>query len=251
MHQLRVATWNIGGGILGESHQTEGTPNLEYHASIISQFKPDIICLQEAHVYSSGEDQVATLARLCGYPFYTTQRISPSHLAKNADLALGLLCSFPISHQRYTEFPNPNLRNTGPNGEDWVLFDKGFTETTIELDGDALSVINAHHFPLHYFNKDARDPDLGYILEPLHEAMRKLADSATLACVDLNSPYIDDLMPQELAAYRELMTRQSTTPKGVQQDYLLGTSKIELSKEISAVRTEADHFLCMSEIGTP
>lgn len=251
MMSVKAASWNIGGGILGESHQTTGTPKLDHHASVIDDCQPDVLCLQEAHVYSSGEDQVATLARMCGYKFHTTQRISPSHLAEGADLALGLLSKFPVISQDYTEFPNPDLRNTGPNGDEWILFDKGLTVAKLDLGQASLRVINAHHFPFHYFNADARDPDLAYVLAPLSTALRQCADENSLACIDLNSPHIDELLADELPLYQELMKRQSTTPKGVQQDYILGSRSLELEAHIQAVKSEADHYLCLAKLRVP
>lgn len=48
---LSIATWNIGGGITGDSHQVNGCPNLPYYADVLRQYLPDIVCIQEAHHY--------------------------------------------------------------------------------------------------------------------------------------------------------------------------------------------------------
>lgn len=249
MRRIKVATWNIGGGILGESHQTHGLPNLTRHAAVLSECDPDIVCLQEAHIYATGVDQVATLATLCGYKYHVTREISPSHLAKDASLALGLLSKFPIVDQEYIEFPNPGYRNTGPNGEEWILFDKGFTTAKVEIGDGVLHVVNAHYFPFHYFNADPRDPRLTYVLDPLRDVLRQLEHSPAVACIDLNSPYIDELLPVALQIYQELIPRGSTTPKGVQQDYILGTRFARLLERLDPVQSHADHFMCMADIG--
>jgi hypothetical protein len=42
---IRFASWNIGGGILGESHQEGGKANLGYYVNFLREYKPDIVCL--------------------------------------------------------------------------------------------------------------------------------------------------------------------------------------------------------------
>src|SRR5882724_11611618 len=125
---ISVATWNIGGAILGPSHQTGGKPQLDYYADILRTHQPDIVCLQEAHHYYDEHqpNQTQQLAKLTDYPHTVSVPISPSHLDPNAQLGLGVISRFPIQTHRYVQLPNPGLYATGPNGEQWVPFDKGY-----------------------------------------------------------------------------------------------------------------------------
>jgi endonuclease/exonuclease/phosphatase family metal-dependent hydrolase len=242
---VRVATWNIGGGILGKSHQIDGQPVIDYHASVLRTVSADIVCLQEAHVYQNGFNQVAHLAQLCGYEYSHTQPISPSHLAEDAQLSLGILSKHPIGPVTYTRFPNPGLTNTGPNGEHWILFDKGFTFCEIETPAQHIQLLHAHCFPLHYFGVNATDPQLDYVWAPLKTRLAELKDLPTVACIDLNSPDIDGLLPAlRDQGYSECYRRGATTPKGIQQDFILKSRLFPSPLESRVQPTEGDHAIC-------
>ncbi len=248
---MRIATWNIGGGILGESHQLHGTAALDYHAKVISDSQLDVLCLQEAHVYESGVDQVATLAEACGFNHWHSIPISSSHLAPDAYLALGVLSRFPIAGNTYLQFPNPGLESLGPNGERWTLFDKGLLRSEIQEPSSPFTLINAHCFPLHYFGVKATDPSLTAIWHPLRRTLEDAHTRRTLACVDLNSPDIDHLLPNlKLWSYSELLPRVPTTPKGVQQDFLLASADMGVPIKAEIVPTLSDHALCWADLPT-
>jgi endonuclease/exonuclease/phosphatase family metal-dependent hydrolase len=194
---ITVATWNIGGGILGESHQSNGTQEIGYHSSILRKFQPDIVCLQEAHEFGSGTKvgQTAAIADNNDYPYHVAQRVSRSHLAHDAFLSLGILSRFPISDISYTQFQNLGLEATGPRGEKWELFDKGYLKCSIEVLGTTVRLINAHCFPLHYFGVSPTDPEFEGIWQGLRDDLRDNAkDKPTIVAIDLNSDAISPLL---------------------------------------------------------
>ncbi len=243
-----LATWNIGGGILGESHQTHGKPKLDYHAEVIKKYQPNIVCLQEAHEYDEGRiDQVNELARMTAYEHVLSIAISPSHLECNASLSLGVLSHFPIEKFSYTKFPNPDLSATGPNGEKWVLFDKGYVKATLNVHGQAIGLINAHCFPLHYFGASPTESRFAEMWEILCGDLLNFAGRMpSLAAIDLNHDSIEELLGGALDShgYQNSFDNTPTTPKGIQQDYIILYSGAFSLRRTRATPTDADHSYC-------
>lgn len=244
---MRIATWNIGGGILGESHQLDGTSDLDYYASMIQGHSPDVVCLQEAHSYEDRPGQTATLSAKCGYRHWLEFPISPSHLQSDAYLSLGILSKSPISNAIFTPYPNPNLSAKGPNGEDWVLFDKG--HVTFELEAESLLLMNAHCYPLHYFGVSAEDPRFEALWDAVTDPLTQNSHRRYVAAIDLNSPRIDTLLAKALQqGYHEGFKRAATTAKGQQQDFILLSASVSRVSS-SVIATESDHHLCLVDIG--
>jgi len=244
---IKLATWNIGAGILGESHQVDGEPELEYHASIIKQHSADIVCLQEAHEYEDErEGQVEHLGKVAGYPYVKSIKISPSHLAADAFLSLGIMSRFPIGATEYFEFPNPGFEAQGPNGAKWVLFDKGYSTSMIDINGAQVALVNAHCFPLHYFDANPTEARFAEMWTAFGKALLDLRQAApVLAAIDLNFEDIHSLLGSILGSDRYLNAfgNTPTIPKGIQQDYVLYDSKMRLL-ETAVTPTEADHSYC-------
>jgi|SRR5215813_1731388 len=248
---IKAATWNIGGGILGKSHQRDGRPSLDYYVSVLKKYSPDIVCLQEAHDYSgSQEGQSEQLANQCGYPYVASFPVSKSHMVSHADLALGILSRFPIRSCEYKQFPNPGLSATGPNGDTWEMADKGYVRSRIELESGTIGVINAHCFPFHYFSASPTEPRFANIWNILMRDMRGLQrEAAAFVAIDLNHEPIQDLLSAALGPgkYDNAFENTPTTPDGVQQDYILYSDGAHLITT-SVTPTESDHSYCQARI---
>jgi endonuclease/exonuclease/phosphatase family metal-dependent hydrolase len=248
--QLKIATWNIGGGILGEAHQTNGHPDLEYHAELLKKNRPNIICLQESHHYlDDSTNQTERLANLLGYEFSQSTPISPSHLDQRAHLALGLISDYPITSSNYTEFKNPQLTAIGPQGKQWTLFDKGFCTYRLNLKSGLFTIVNAHCFPLHYFSAMATEERFRHIWKTLISGLEAArTGTQCLAAIDLNFEDICSVLTPELSIDRYINAIDSTptTPKGMQQDFILYTSNFRLLTT-SVIPTKADHHLCIAD----
>ena len=248
---MKIATWNIGGGILGDSHQTDGFSQLEYHIDFIRRFDPDVICLQESHDYRSDKpSQTKAIAGALGYAYSSSTPISKSHLDPDAFLALGILSKYPILQTEYTKFFNPGLTATGPSGQRWELFDKGFCLHEIDVLGRTVSVVNAHCFPLHYFDATPSEPRFSEIWQSLSVGLEQARKNPlAVAAIDLNSPDIRNLLPGQLedGAYVSAIDNVPTTPKGIQQDYLLYSNGFSL-ESTSVTPTRADHHFCLMEL---
>jgi hypothetical protein len=248
--RLTVGTWNIGGGILGDSHQLHGTAQLNYHISKIREWAPDILCLQEAHEFLDGDTgQAEILASAAGYKHIHTVPISPSHLDSAAQLSLSVMSSFEISNPRYTKFPNPGLSSHGPNGEHWVLFDKGYMTVTVKTDAADFTLVNAHCFPLHYFGVTATDPQFTTMWSDFARELIGISEGgAAIAAIDLNYDPIEDLISEIFSPdrYSNAFTRTPTIPKGSQQDYIVYTGSALRLEETAVIPTAADHHYCQA-----
>lgn len=248
---IKIATWNIGGGILGDSHQQDGHPSLDYYSEVLKKYSPDIVCLQEAHAYPGGEEgQSEYLARRCEYPYTAAFPVSDSHLISGACLALGILSRFPITYAEYKQFPNPGLSAIGPNGSFWQIADKGYVRSAIDLGGFIVGVINAHCFPLHYFGANPTEPRFASIWNMLMSDMESLRrESPTLIAVDLNYARVQDLLAAEinLGKYNNAFEDTPTTPHSGQQDYILYSHGIHL-RSTTVMPTESDHSYCQVSV---
>ena len=248
---VKAATWNIGGGILGGSHQRDQLPTLDYYASILDKYSPDLVCLQEAHDYSGrAEGQTEYLARRCDYPYAVSFPVSESHLIPDERLALGILSRFPVHSPKYQQFPNPGLSAIQPNGDRWDMVDKGYVRAVIELGGSTIGLINAHCFPFHYFGASAAEPRFAGIWEMLMRDMRGLlAGAGALVAGDLNHEPVEELLPGVIdpGPYRNAFENTPTTPRGGQQDYILYNHGSRLVTA-AVIPTESDHAYCQVEV---
>ncbi|UOX90008.1 endonuclease/exonuclease/phosphatase family protein [Amycolatopsis sp. FBCC-B4732] len=244
---VKLATWNIGGGVLGPSHQSGGEPSLGYHASILAAHSPDVVCLQEAHDYRGrGESQPDRLARELGYPYVASFPVCESHLDENAALALAILSRFPVLDVVGTKLPNPGLTWTGPDGTPWTLADKGYVTAVVDLGDREIGILNGHCFPLHYFGASPLEARFAPGWEALGaDLMAMKAERSAFAALDLNHEPVHSVLRDVLGAdgYATAFENTPTTPKGVQQDYILYDSAVRMLTSTVA-GTRADHFYC-------
>ena len=248
---VRAATWNIGGGILGDSHQRDQRPTPDYYAAILQKHSPDLVCLQETHDYCGRmEGQTEYLARRCDYPYAVSFPVSESHLMPDAKLALGILSRFPVNGPEYKQFPNPGLSALRPNGDVWDIADKGYVQAALELGGSTVGLINAHCFPVHYFGGSAAEPRFAGIWDMLMQDMRRLlAGTVALVAGDLNHEPVQEVLPGVLdpGPYASAFANTPTTAQGGQQDYILYNRGSRLVTT-SVTPTESDHAYCQVEI---
>ncbi|MFG3052290.1 endonuclease/exonuclease/phosphatase family protein [Kitasatospora sp. NPDC048239] len=246
---LKVGTWNIGGGILGRSHQRGVNPSLDYFASVLEACRPDVVCLQEAHDYHGRRaSQTEWLAGRLGHPYFASFPTSRSHMAEDASLALGIVSRFPIRGAVYRRFPNPGLQVVGPNGDDWTLHDKGYVVGQLELGGGLLGLVNGHCFPLHHFGVSPTEPMFARMWDMLTADLLAAGEAGpAVAAVDLNHARVGDLLAEVLrpGRYFSAFDGTPTTPQGVQKDHILYGHSIRLLTTTVAA-TRSDHSYCQA-----
>jgi Endonuclease/Exonuclease/phosphatase family len=249
--QLKLASWNIGGGVVGKSHQRDRSPSLGYYASILEKHLPDVVCLQEAHDYHGRQEgQPEYLAGRLGYPYVASFPLSGSHLAEGASLALAVLSRFPINTVAYKQFPNPGLQAIGPGGDPWNLHDKGYVVGMLDLGDRMLGFVNGHCFPLHCFGASPVEPRFEEMWNMLtSDLLAMSAGGPAFAAIDLNYEPIQDLLIKVLGPgeYINAFEGTPTTAKGAQQDYILYESMMRLLTT-TVTATSSDHSYCQIEI---
>lgn len=132
--RLRVATFNIHGGVRGKDDY-----DLRGIAEEIRSWKPDVVLLQEVYRFrarSGLEDQPAELSRLLGMEVVFGNNVTKPPEADGAprrEYGTAILSSRPIV--RWSNRPLPNLPG---------LQRRGLLRATIQLAGRRIDVYNTH-----------------------------------------------------------------------------------------------------------
>ena len=249
--RFSLATWNIGGGILGRSHQYGVEAQLDYYAGIVRGTRPDILCLQECHEYARFTNQARQLAESLGYSHFITSRLSASHLAAEAWLSLAVLSNFQITSHSFRQFPSYDLTSIGPNGHQWELFDKGYLILTLQIDESReLAVVNGHCYPLHHFDEQPTSRRFRPMWQMLRRDLQQLArDSLTVVALDLNYPAPEELLGDLLNPdlFRPSFLGVPTKPSGIQHDFIFyGPGMLCVDYHVEP--TNSDHSYCFAEL---
>ncbi|MBT7929237.1 endonuclease/exonuclease/phosphatase family protein, partial [Candidatus Peregrinibacteria bacterium] len=158
--KLKVATWNIGGGLIKSASGKFDEENLNYFTNMIKEQDCDIVFLQEVHgddIHSQAEEIAISLNYNC-----ITQTISPSHLEKNKKFHLSIIAKQKLSNSRLIKLTNPKLEN---KDKGYLSHDKGFIFCQLELDDKSINLASGHLFPYYIFDKHIEDDELSYARE--------------------------------------------------------------------------------------
>lgn len=242
--QLTFATWNIGGGIRGESHQRHGNPELAYYSAMLRAHSPDVVCLQEVHEYDASQAEV--IAQQAGYPFFVSIPLSDSHMADNASLALAVLSRFPLGNISLELLPNPRLTSHGPDGTLWRLHDKGYLLGHISVGGQNVGIVNGHCFPLHRFGSNAADPGFRHLWSGLTADLLELDRAGpAVGLFDLNHDDVDSVLGpvMEPGRFSTAFAGVPTSKAGVQRDHIIHSHRMRLLAS-RVLETSSDHSYC-------
>lgn len=157
-----------------------GDDVLDEYARIISEQQPDIVSLAEVHLDDeTHSEQVAKLAELLNLPHYDIQGADKSHLAEGKILGNAILSKYPITASDHFLIKAPAIEVDRPNGDHWVLHDKGAQTVQIDIGGRALSLTNLQYFPFHHFLRVGNDPAFAPERKMLVDHLTKSQDGAT------------------------------------------------------------------------
>jgi endonuclease/exonuclease/phosphatase family metal-dependent hydrolase len=146
---LRIATWNILGRRVAGTHDVADAGAI---CSVVTEHRPDILCLQEVHFYGGRPDsQLVAELRSAGLSYFVGFPLSDSHLDRSALLGLGIASAWPLVDKYEFKLTNPGLR-ASVRGEDWTLHDKGVVGCEVKLlNGRTVQIHCLHLFPFHEF----------------------------------------------------------------------------------------------------
>lgn len=191
--KIRTEFENISGGLvmLGKKHGDMSFRHIS-PKDYIAHFQadqPDILALSEVHMEEKDgtSAMVEMLATALELPYYRCCYQSPSHLEPNKYLGLAVLSKHPIEQYSSFYLPNPGLRVTKPDGSQWILFDKGAQQLTLNVQGRQLTVFNLHYFPFHHFHRCMSETEFVGIRQELVNILLPRDHTPTIITGDFNN----------------------------------------------------------------
>jgi endonuclease/exonuclease/phosphatase family metal-dependent hydrolase len=248
---MRIGSWNIGGGRIKSESGTYADENLSYFENQLNSVDCDLVCLQEAHAFASGQDdnQVKSLANNLGYENHWCIPISESHLQKDAQLAIGAMGKTKFNDVQYLKLRNPELTSIGPDGKPWRTFDKGFATATFSSGNAEICLVTGHSFPFHHFQRNPTEASFSDINKMIDDLI--VAAGNELPCValiDLNFDKPELLLPRAFAAgFRPAFSGVATIPKNRQWDHILFSPDFDVTA-FQVIRGVADHYLITADL---
>jgi exonuclease III len=237
---VTVATWNILGRRVAGSYDIAGPGAV---SSVVRQYQPDVLCLQEVHFYDSGPDpQLLDELRVSGLGHFVGLPLSESHLDPTARLGVGIASAWPLVEKYTFKLSNPGLRAL-VRGEEWTLHDKGAIGCEVKTLGGTVQVHSLHLFPFHEFRAVS---DESYVNRMWREFWR-YADSLSMngeiiLAGDFNQ--VDkDLAAQKWSRkkWHFCLAERSTTSMGLALDDIV-LSCDPRSIAVDLVPTFSDHY---------
>jgi endonuclease/exonuclease/phosphatase family metal-dependent hydrolase len=240
--KLKVATWNIGGGLIKSASGKFDEENLDYFTNTIKDLDCDVVFLQEVHG-DEMHSQATELADRLGYSC-ATQMISKSHLEKNKKFHLSIIAKQKLSNPKLIKLTNPKLEN---KEKGYLSHDKGFILCELEIENKSITLVSGHLFPYYIFGKRIEDDELSYAREEIDLILSSLDDPRIIG-VDMNSENSGIILPKSLSSSLvEVENTQATCPSGEHVDHIF-TSKDIKASETKVIEGEADHFILISTL---
>lgn len=251
MVNIRICTWNVGGGLIRSDRNVFEIEDYGYFRSALIEIGADIVCVQESHSgMDCSEDQLALLAAALGLPHVVSQVLSQSHLKPATNSSIGVATRLRVLKRDFLKLPNPNWTGRGPDGTEWVTFDKGFLSLVLEVDGRSICLVTGHDFPFRAFARSEEDPELLEMHDSLNALLkRRAADLPTLFTGDLNIEQPSRCLPvlQAPVFHRVIPSGPTTQPWQMQFDHIYGSGDFQV-RASGVIPGEADHLLCWADL---
>lgn len=225
-----------------------GDDVLDKYAAIIGEQHPDIVSLAEVHLEDeTNSEQVTKLANLLDLPYYDILGTDKSHLAEGKILGNAVLSKYPIINSNHFFIKAPALEIDRPNGDHWVLHDKGAQTVHIDCGGQALSLTNLQYFPFHHFLRMASDQAFAPERKMLADHLTKTQDGAVaIVTGDFNNQgfSLKEAFPELFdAGFVEALEAETTIVGDSQQlDHILYNPKQADVISVGVVNTPSDHL---------
>lgn len=236
---MKIGTWNIGSAYT----YPDKIFDLKYFIDVIKSNDLDVIMLQEVPI--STEFSIPALVE--NYPYYFQSSISPNHVDDRFKNGLLILSKFPITESDLVTLPNPNIEYTKGNGVVYKSFDKAMQVCKIEN----IVFANLQLLPLHVFNTDY-DSNTEFSDKIVSEICKHLIDLFVLAG-DFNCSS-ESLIIKQLEgkiSIKDSLNGERTYvyPRFTNPDHIYISNNLK-SKQGEILKTNSDHYLCISEIQT-
>lgn len=246
---VKVIFANILGGkkFLGSSYgETDfGDYILDEYIDIFSTYQPDILALAEVHLEDKTHSaMVEEIAKKLNLPNYDTQGTDKSHVTKGKILGNAILSRFAIKSTNHFVIEAPRIEVDRPNGDHWVLHDKGAQAVTLDIEGEDITIANLQYFPFHHFNRTMDEVAFASERQSLVDYLVK--SSATLVTGDFNNRNLSlvQAFPELFqAGFLEAIKTDTTIIGDNQQlDHILYDSSTVSVVRTEVVSTPSDHL---------
>ena len=190
---MNVMYSNISGGLLfaGQKYgeMLFSKVSVDEYITYFKAKNLDVLSLSEVHLEDkTTSSMVAHIAGKLGMEHYTSLALSESHLDTSKKLGMAVVSRFPIKRQEEFTIPSPKIEVDRPNGEHWVMMDKGGQRVYLDVDGREVSLVNFSYFPFHHFNRRVDEPDFASLRGQLLTVLTdNPSDAPTIITGDFNS----------------------------------------------------------------
>lgn len=225
-----------------------GDDIIDEYARIIGEQQPDIVSLAEVHLDNRTHSEHATkLAQVLGMPYYDIQGTDKSHLVEGKLLGNAVFSKYPITATDHFLIKAPTLEVKRPNGDHWVMHDKGAQTVRIDINRRTLSLTNLHYFPFHHFLRASNDPTFTPERNMLVDYLTKVEDRAvSIVTGDFNNKglTLKEAFPELFdTGFAEAIEADTTIMGGCQQfDHILYKPEQAYIVNAEIVDIPSDHF---------
>lgn len=220
--------------------------------SYIEYFKTkqiDILSLSEVHLENkTSSNMVEHIARELGMKHHASLALSDSFLDTSKQIGMAVISRHPIVTQEEFAIPSPRLEVTRPNGEHWIMLDKGGQRVTLDINGAEMALVNFSYFPFHHFGRRIDEPEFKLLRQQLLNVLLGGTEAVpTIITGDFNNKGIplDKAFP-ELFEYKSLVQAVTVTSTVIgcddQLDHILYQPKFFTAKNSFAEKNDSDHL---------
>ena len=256
---IRVEFENISGGLLmiGEEHEDMSFQHvsLKDYIAHFRKSKPDILALSEVPIEreNGSSAMVERLAVALGLPYYRYYYQSRSHLKPDKYMGLAVLSKYSVEQYSTFWLSNPKLEVTKPDGSQWILFDKGVQQLTLNVHGRQLIVFNLHYFPFHHFRRQMTEPEFVGIRQELVDILLSKIYLPTIITGDFNNKglHLQKAFPElfQHGQFRQAVEVETTVVGLSEQfDHILYTPALLQVQRGFAEPNYSDHYAVIADI---
>ncbi|MGF7229520.1 MAG: endonuclease/exonuclease/phosphatase family protein [Candidatus Saccharibacteria bacterium] len=190
---MNIMYSNISGGLIfaGDTYgeMLFSKVSVEQYADYFKGKDLDILSLSEVHLEDKTDSEmVERLAHELGFEHHASLALSESHLDTSKKLGMAVLSRYPIIDQEEFIIPSPKLEVDRPNGDHWVMFDKGGQRVYIDVDGTTMALVNFSYFPFHHFKRSVDEPEFAKLRTQLVDVLVQNSKNApTIITGDFNN----------------------------------------------------------------
>lgn len=251
MSNIKIATWNISGGVLSdvsengyfdqEKKKRIDESFLNEIIEIINEEKIDIISFQEI-ITTEDINYINKIKNNTNLKYSCYFELSECNLVKDTNCGIAILSKYPIIDIKKYKFKNPKLSKITSTGKVYFTYDKGCLLAKLLIDNREVCIITNHGFPFRRFNSTPEENI--EVFRQFEEYILKFNNSIVTG--DFNAENILELMPK-LKITKDIVFDEITTSDGKKFDNIIIDKSIKcINKKI--IKSLSDHYLCIAII---